>query len=203
MSAWTYLRRDPGTDREVAFLDLFDPGFQPDAPQVYVAPEACWYARTPLDYAVLRYDGGAALVRDRRLRQGSAEAIRAACVDSWRAHNLSPRDPGGLCRHVRDRAPIHSTSISPHERVHPLETHQPIAWPSERRAFATNTPTSRSKARGTASMALWIRAARRSISFSRPVGRAGSPALPDLGDPPPKPARDNHQRLERCQCGGH
>jgi hypothetical protein len=42
MSAGTDPRRDPGTDREVAFLDLFDPGFQPDAPQVYVAPEACW-----------------------------------------------------------------------------------------------------------------------------------------------------------------
>jgi hypothetical protein len=34
MSAGTDPRRDPGTDREVAFLDLFDPGFQPDAPQV-------------------------------------------------------------------------------------------------------------------------------------------------------------------------
>jgi hypothetical protein len=61
MSAGTDPRRDPGTDREVAFLDLFDPGFQPDAPQVYVAREACWYARTPLGYAVLRYDEVTAL----------------------------------------------------------------------------------------------------------------------------------------------
>jgi hypothetical protein len=181
MSAGTDPHRAPGTDREVAFLDLFDPGFQPDAPQVYVAPEACWYARTPLGYAVLRYDE----VTDRRLQQGSADVICAACMDSWRAHNLSPSDPGGLRRHVRDRAPIHSTCISPHERVHPLETHQPIAWPSERRAFANSTPTSRSKACGTTSMALCIRAARRSISCSRPVGRAGGPALPDLGDSPP------------------
>ncbi len=61
MSAGTDPRRDPGTDREVAFLDLFDPGFQPDAPQDYVVPEACWYARTPLGYAVPRYDEVAAL----------------------------------------------------------------------------------------------------------------------------------------------
>jgi hypothetical protein len=79
MSAGTDPRRDPGTDREVAFLDLFDPGFQPDAPQVYVAREACCYARTALGYAVLRSDEVAALLRDRCLRQGSAEAIRAAC----------------------------------------------------------------------------------------------------------------------------
>jgi hypothetical protein len=169
----------------VAFLDLFDPGFQPDAPQVYVAPESCWYGRTPLGYAVLRYDGVMALLGDRRPRQGSADVMRAACMDFCRAHNLSPRDPGGLRRHVRDRAPIHSTCISLHKRVHPLETHQPIAWPSERRAFATSTSTSRSKARGTTSMPLCIRAARRSLSCSRPVGRAGGPGLPDLGDPPP------------------
>jgi len=169
MSAGTDPRRDPGTDREVAFLDLFDHGFQPDAPQVYVAREACWYARTPLGYAVLRYDEVAALLRGRRLRQGSDDVIRAACMDSWRAHHLSPRDPGGLRRHVGDRAPIHSTCISPHERVHPLETHQSIAWPFERRAFATSTSTSRSKARGTTSMALCIRAARQSISCSQPV----------------------------------
>jgi hypothetical protein len=38
-------------------LDLFDPGFQPDVPpEVHAAREMCWYARTPLGYAVLRYD---------------------------------------------------------------------------------------------------------------------------------------------------
>jgi hypothetical protein len=78
---------------EVAFLDLFDPGFQPDAPQVYVAREAYCYARTALGYAVLRSDEVAALLRDRCLRQGSAEAIRAACVDSWRAHTSAPGIP--------------------------------------------------------------------------------------------------------------
>jgi hypothetical protein len=54
MSAGTDPQRDRGTDREVAFFDLFDPGFQPDALEVHAAREASWYARTPLGYAVLR-----------------------------------------------------------------------------------------------------------------------------------------------------
>jgi len=61
----------------VAFLDLFDPNFQPDAPEVLAAREACWYARTSLGYAVLRYDEAAALLRDRRLRQGGVESLAA------------------------------------------------------------------------------------------------------------------------------
>ena len=73
MSAGT----DPRTDREVAFFDLFDLAFQPDAPEVHAAREACWYARTPLGYAVLRYDEVAALLRDRRLRQGGVESLAA------------------------------------------------------------------------------------------------------------------------------
>src|SRR5918994_1401172 len=77
MSAGT----DPQTVREldhaVAVLDLLDPTFQPDAPAVHAAREAGWYARTPLGYAVLRYDEVAALLRDRRLRQGSAEPLAA------------------------------------------------------------------------------------------------------------------------------
>jgi len=77
MSAGTDPHTDRGTDREVAFLDLFDAGFQPDAPQVHAAREACWYARTPLGYAVLRYDEVAALLRDRRLRQGGVESLAA------------------------------------------------------------------------------------------------------------------------------
>jgi cytochrome P450 len=77
MSAATDPQTDPGTDGAVAFLDLFDPGFQPDAPEVQAAREACWYARTPLGYAVLRYHEVAALLRDRRLRQGSAEPLAA------------------------------------------------------------------------------------------------------------------------------
>jgi cytochrome P450 len=61
-------------------LDLFDPGFQPNALEVRAAREACWHARTPLGYAVLRYDEVTALLRDRRLRQGSAEPLAAQGV---------------------------------------------------------------------------------------------------------------------------
>ncbi len=68
---------EPHTNREIAFFDLFDPAFQPDAPEVHAAREACWYARTPLGYAVLRYDEVAALLRDRRLRQGGVESLAA------------------------------------------------------------------------------------------------------------------------------
>jgi cytochrome P450 len=77
MSAGTDPRTDQGTDREVACFDLFDPAFQPDAPAVHAAREACWYARTSLGYAVLRYDEVAALLRDRRLRQGGVESLAA------------------------------------------------------------------------------------------------------------------------------
>src|SRR5262245_25423984 len=61
---------DPGTDREVAFFDMNDFAFQPDAPEVHAAREACWYARTPLGYAILRYEEVATLLRDRSLRHG-------------------------------------------------------------------------------------------------------------------------------------
>ena len=55
MSAGSDDQTDRGKDRQMAFFDLFDPGFQPDAPAVLAAREACWYARTPLGYAVLRF----------------------------------------------------------------------------------------------------------------------------------------------------
>jgi cytochrome P450 len=77
MSAGTHPQTVRGPDHDVAVLDLFDPAFQPDAPAVHAAREAGWYARTPLGYAVLRYDEVAALLRDRRLRQGSAEPLAA------------------------------------------------------------------------------------------------------------------------------
>jgi cytochrome P450 len=80
MSAGRNPQADRGTDREVAFFDLFDPDFQPDAPAVHAAREACWYARTPLGYAVLRYEEVAALLRDRRLRQGGVESLAAQGV---------------------------------------------------------------------------------------------------------------------------
>ncbi|MDT0305241.1 cytochrome P450 [Streptomonospora wellingtoniae] len=51
------------------YLDIMDPDFRPDAAEVQAAREADWYARTPLGYAVLRYEAADGLVGDRRLRQ--------------------------------------------------------------------------------------------------------------------------------------
>ena len=80
MSAGSDPQTDRGPDPAVAFFDLFDPDFQPDAPAVHAAREACWYARTSLGYAVLRYAEVAALLRDRRLRQGGVESLAAQGV---------------------------------------------------------------------------------------------------------------------------
>jgi cytochrome P450 len=77
MSAGGDPQTDQATDPAVAVLDLFDPSFQPEAPAVHAAREAHWYARTPQGYAVLRYAEVAALLRDRRLRQGSAAPLAA------------------------------------------------------------------------------------------------------------------------------
>jgi cytochrome P450 len=83
MSAGT----DPCTNREVPFFDTLDLAFQPDAPEVHAAREACWYARTPLGYAILRYDEVATLLRDRRLRRGVeylvARGITAGPFADW------------------------------------------------------------------------------------------------------------------------
>jgi hypothetical protein len=56
---------------ELAFLDLLEPGFRPDGPQVRAARAAHWYAHTPMGLAVLRHQQLSVLLRDRRLAQGS------------------------------------------------------------------------------------------------------------------------------------
>lgn len=60
---------------EVAYLDILDPAFRVDSPEVLAAQEASWYARTPLGPAVLRHAEAAALLRDRRLRPASRETL--------------------------------------------------------------------------------------------------------------------------------
>jgi cytochrome P450 len=76
-----------------AFLNIVDPAFDPDAPAVQAAREAGWYARTPLGYAVLRHAEVAALLRDRRLRQGgmeslAAQGIREGLLAEWMRTSL-------------------------------------------------------------------------------------------------------------------
>lgn len=55
------------------FLDLTDPGFDVTAEPVHRAREASWWGRTPYGYAVTRHEESAALLRDRRFRQGNAQ----------------------------------------------------------------------------------------------------------------------------------
>lgn len=54
---------------EVALLDIMDPTFRLDTPEVSAAREAHCYARTPVGAVVLRYAEAAELVRDRRFGQ--------------------------------------------------------------------------------------------------------------------------------------
>jgi cytochrome P450 len=56
---------------EAPFLDTADPAFAIDSAAVMEARERSWYARTSYGLAVLRYEQVGALLKDRRLRQGS------------------------------------------------------------------------------------------------------------------------------------
>jgi cytochrome P450 len=58
-------------ESDVATLDVFDPAYRIDGPEVRAAREAHWYARTPMGIAVLRHDKISQLLTDRRLVQGS------------------------------------------------------------------------------------------------------------------------------------
>ncbi|MGH3811966.1 MAG: cytochrome P450 [Pseudonocardiaceae bacterium] len=69
-------------DAEVAFFDILDPAFRVDSPEVRVAADARWWARTPIGLAVLRYRECLALLRDHRLRHGGLDALAACGVTS-------------------------------------------------------------------------------------------------------------------------
>ncbi|REJ06404.1 cytochrome P450 [Microbacterium bovistercoris] len=58
--------------RTVPFLDLADTAFDVNSAQVHDARDDSWYAETPYGWAVLRYDEGTALLKDRRFQQGNA-----------------------------------------------------------------------------------------------------------------------------------
>lgn len=63
---------------EAPYFDLADPTFDVTSAVVHAAREESWYARTNYGLAILRYDEVNKLLKDRRLRQGSA---------AWPAHN--------------------------------------------------------------------------------------------------------------------
>jgi cytochrome P450 len=58
-------------DADVATLDVLDPGYRIDGPEVRAARAANWFARTPMGIAVLRHEQISRLLTDRRLVQGS------------------------------------------------------------------------------------------------------------------------------------
>lgn len=58
--------------RAVPFLDLADTRFDVNAEPVHEARDQSWFAETPYGWAVLRYDEGTAILKDRRFQQGTA-----------------------------------------------------------------------------------------------------------------------------------
>jgi cytochrome P450 len=58
-----------------AFLNVLDPDFSPDSPEVDAARRSCWHANTPMGIAVLRYDMVAKLFADTRLHEGMRERL--------------------------------------------------------------------------------------------------------------------------------
>lgn len=76
------------TDPDVAYLDLLDPAFRPDGPEVATAGEMNWYAHEPTGLAILRYDKLRELLSDPRLRQGihrvlSSQGLTEGPVVEW------------------------------------------------------------------------------------------------------------------------
>lgn len=65
------------TDAGIAFFDIFDPAFRIDSPAVRAAADACWWGRTSIGLAVLRYRECLMLLRDHRLRHGGLDALAA------------------------------------------------------------------------------------------------------------------------------
>lgn len=53
------------------FLDLADPEFDVTSDAVHRARDDAWFAETPYGWAILRYEEGTAILKDRRFRQGN------------------------------------------------------------------------------------------------------------------------------------
>ncbi|MBL1079392.1 cytochrome P450 [Nocardia sp. 2] len=70
------------TNSDVAELNVLDPGFRPDGPEVAAARAANWYARTPIGFAVLRHREATAFLADRRVRWGGVESLAAQGITS-------------------------------------------------------------------------------------------------------------------------
>ncbi len=76
-----------------ARFDLSDPAFDVTSPPVHAARADDWYAATNWGWAVLRYDEGQAVLKDRRFRQGNARwpaqnGIHSGMFSDWWAETL-------------------------------------------------------------------------------------------------------------------
>ena len=69
-------------DSGIAMLDILNPEFRVDSPEVRAAAETGWWAHTPIGIAVLRYQECLALLRDRRLRHGMRDLLTSYGVVS-------------------------------------------------------------------------------------------------------------------------
>ena len=67
-------------EADVAMLNVIDPAYRPDGPEVRAARAENWFARTPFGLAVLRHDKISQLLTDRRLVQGSHRFLAAQGV---------------------------------------------------------------------------------------------------------------------------
>ena len=82
------------TGTEVPFLPLSSPGFSTRSETVMNARRVSWCARSPYGLVVLRHREAGALLRDRRLRQGShgwpdANGLEGSFADFWKRSIIS------------------------------------------------------------------------------------------------------------------
>ena len=69
----TVVVRLRGVTTDVPYLDLADLTFDVTSEVVHRAQATGWYAETPFGWAILRYEEGTALLKDRRFRQGNGK----------------------------------------------------------------------------------------------------------------------------------
>ena len=82
---------------DVPSFDISDPFFSASSAAVAAAREQSWWARTNFGLAVLRYDEVSALLKDRRLRQGSfawpaQNGIEQGLLSEWWAEIMLSKE---------------------------------------------------------------------------------------------------------------
>ena len=60
---------------DLPFIDILKPDFDFNSAPVHEARQINWIARTPIGYAVLRYEDVSAMLKDERFHQGSVAIL--------------------------------------------------------------------------------------------------------------------------------